>query len=161
MWVSRAKQGRILAVLSWLLISLVGVGGFWGIAELGRGEVVEAASIQTKVVVPAGTAISASGSYTSQAISVGGSDGFFAAEMTIAGSGTAKLEYQIDTGSGTFREPEEADDIFSGITATSGGSSDGVVVAGFHPPLCQTIRFLLTETGGANPITATVMINWR
>lgn len=104
--------------------------------------------------------VAASGSSTSSTI-VRLADyayGYFAVQMGISGSGTAKLEFEVSADGVTFAEPQGATDVFSGITATSGPGSDGNVYVEFDPDVFKYLRLKLTETGTASSITATVYL---
>lgn len=85
-------------------------------------------------------------------------DGYFSVQVTIAGSGTAKVEYLLSNDGTNFVEPSSASDITSGMTATSGPGSDGIDLFSFSPEPARYLKIKVTETGGANPITATVVL---
>lgn len=99
--------------------------------------------------------IAASGNSSSPAIDLReiASNGYFSIHYTIAGSGTAKIEYLgAPDDSETFLEPSGASD----IGATLAAGSD---LLSFSPELMPFMKIKVTEDGGANSITVTVWIN--
>ena len=85
-------------------------------------------------------------------------DGYFSVQVTIAGSGTAKVEYLISNDGTNYIEPTSASDITSGMTATSGPGSDGKDIFSFSPEPARFMKIKVTETGTSNSITATVVL---
>lgn len=90
--------------------------------------------------------IAASGNYTTDAITLHGRTGIFSVHYTVAGSGTAKLEYLISADGSTYVEPTSASDIATGKTA-------GSYADPFEPVLGLFLKIKVTETGGVNSIT--------
>lgn len=81
--------------------------------------------------------------------------GYFAVELTISGSGTAKLEYQISIGGSNYGTPDDAVPIAEDHTATSGPNGDGVAVYRFRPKPHRHLKLKISETGGADTIVVT------
>lgn len=101
-----------------------------------------------------GTSIAASQTSTSVAVDLSklNINGVFAVHYTVAGSGTAKLEYLVcSTSGGTYMEPAAATDIATGKTS-------GTYYATFEPEVTPFIKIKATETGGANSITLTLRL---
>ncbi|MBI9087509.1 MAG: hypothetical protein JEZ11_28225 [Desulfobacterales bacterium] len=107
------------------------------------------------------TAVSASGSYTSSTYDLSQIEGAGGIQMLVQGDGTAKVEIYCSSDGTTFREPESADDVLTGITKTSGGEADGNVYGEFTWPVSKYAQVVITETGGSNPITATATLSYR
>jgi hypothetical protein len=105
--------------------------------------------------------IAASGTFTSVAIEpavlIGTqraqlkANGYFAAQITVTGSGTIKVEYLCSNDGVTYVEPEGASDIVSGMTA-------GTKYVAFQPPVSRYQKIKVTETGGASTATVTVIL---
>ena len=104
--------------------------------------------------------VSASGSTTSDAITLSGLGnlGYFSIQVQVTGDGTAKVEYLLSNDGTTFLEPTGASDIAAGFTKTSGPGSDGKDMYTFNPMLSRYIKIRVTETGGADSVTASVWI---
>lgn len=102
--------------------------------------------------------ISASGAYTSTVITLKNLDGVFALQATVSGDGTVKFEFLGSINSTDFVEAENADDILSGITKTSGPDSNGKVFIQFTPDFSYQGKIRVTETGGANSATVSAWL---
>ena len=104
--------------------------------------------------------ISASASSTSSAIDLGSyaHDGYFSIQLTVSGSGTVKLEYQLSNDGVTYKEPSNVPDITSTFGATSGPDSDGKDVLTFRPALSRWLKIKATEDGGAAAAVVTAWI---
>uniref|UniRef100_A0A6M3L3Z6 Uncharacterized protein n=1 Tax=viral metagenome TaxID=1070528 RepID=A0A6M3L3Z6_9ZZZZ len=75
-------------------------------------------------------------------------------DLLIAGDGEAKAEYNIgDNDDDTFYEPAAATDICTGHIKTTG--TGGRTRYLFTPIVGERMKIKITETGGANSITAT------
>lgn len=108
------------------------------------------------------TAVAAGHAYSPVDVAFGGAvEGYFALQGTIAGDGTAKIEYWTSLDGTTFREPTGATDIISGFTKTSGPASDGKFYVQFFPDFAQYLRIVITETGGVSTITPTVKLLYK
>jgi len=118
------------------------------------------ADINTQVPVSA-EAIAASGTYTSAAIdltkvrgdnnSTQRPDGFFSAQVNVAGSGTVKVEYLLSNDGTNYVTPTGATEIATGLTA-------GNTMHSFDPMVARYLKIKVTETGGANAATVTVTL---
>ena len=102
--------------------------------------------------------IALSQSVTSGSVNLRGAadDGFFGIQLVLTGDGTAKVEYLESYNSVNFVTPSGAIEIVTGFTKTSGTS--GVDVLTFEPEVCPYMKIKVTETGGANSITVTVIL---
>jgi hypothetical protein len=107
--------------------------------------------------------ITASSSDTSERIDFGTKVpvGFFSVQVTLTGSGTGKVEYELSNDGTNFLTPTEADDIVTAHTVTSGPGSDGKDMYSFSPMVSRAMKIKVTETGGANPITVTVTLVYQ
>lgn len=94
--------------------------------------------------------IAASGTAYSQVLDLSRDqpDGHFSMQVVATGSGTVKLEYLLSNDGTTFVTPTGASDI---VTAHTSGND----MYSISPMLARYIKFLATETGGANTITIT------
>ncbi|MEW5736361.1 MAG: hypothetical protein AB1921_16060 [Thermodesulfobacteriota bacterium] len=93
-------------------------------------------------------AIAASGSYTTAGYPIYQANGFFAAALSIAGSGTAQLTYQMSPDNQAFYTPAGASAILSNVTSSAAAYDQ------FSPEFGFYIRFIVTETGGVSGITS-------
>ncbi len=75
-------------------------------------------------------------------------NGFFSLQLVMTGTGVLQGEYLLSNDGVNFVTPTGVPDspIFTGFTV-------GVDMFSFEPMLCRYLRLLLTETGGANPVT--------
>lgn len=73
---------------------------------------------------------------------------YFGFQLTVSGSGTAKVEALVSNDGTNFMEADGASDVMSGKTA-------GTSFASFTIPLCRAFKLKITETGGANAIGVT------
>ncbi|RJQ38308.1 MAG: hypothetical protein C4555_05085 [Dehalococcoidia bacterium] len=123
---------------------------------------VSAGTVKVQTIAAGATAVAAGHAYSPVDVSFGGAvEGYFALQGTIAGSGTAKIEYWTSLDGTTFREPTGATDIISGFTKTSGPASDGKFYVQFFPDFAQYLRIVITETGGVSTITPTVKLLYK
>lgn len=115
-------------------------------------------TIQRVTVMDGSTAVAAGDDYsgTTTTYTVGNREGFFSIQASATGSGAAKIEYYVSMDGTNFAEPSGASDIITGLT-----SSSGTVTAAFDPPLCESLRIVVTETGGASSITPTIYLMYR
>lgn len=97
--------------------------------------------------------IAASASDTTQAYGPGVwlERGYFSLQLTVAGTGTAKIEYECSNDGETFVTPTGAVDIVTAATA-------GTDLYSFSPKFAAFYRFKATETGGANSVTLTATL---
>ena len=101
--------------------------------------------------------IAASGTDTSDAILFGTRvpDGFFSLQVTLTGSGTAKIEYQLSNDGTDYLTPSSASDVVTTHTVSSGPGSDGKDIYKIESMVTRGMKIKVTETGGANSITVT------
>ncbi len=87
-------------------------------------------------------------------------EGYFSLQVTITGSGTAKIEYLLSNNGTDYLEPSTGADITASMTATSGPGSDGKDIFYFDPEPARYLKIKVTETGGADSVvvTATLMV---
>lgn len=107
--------------------------------------------------------VAASGSATSNALSLNlyKPDGYFSVQVEITGDGTATLSYTLSNNDKDYLVPTGASEIIAGLTKTSGPSGDGKNMYKFatgEPMLAKYIKFVLTETGTSETVTATVWL---
>ena len=104
--------------------------------------------------------ITAGGSSTSHEIDLAASRfvGYFSLQVDLAGTGTAKIEYELSNDGSDFLTPTGSSDIVTAHTVASGPGADGKDMYSFTPMLSDKIRFKVTETGGADPITFTAWL---
>jgi len=98
--------------------------------------------------------IGASANASSKSIDLGAYQpyGFFSVQVTIAGAGTAKVEYLLSHDNATFSDC--GTDIAIGLTA-------GTQIYPFpdgEPVVAPWMKIKVTETGGASGVTATVYL---
>ena len=75
------------------------------------------------------------------------------------GNGTAKVEYTVcSTRGGTYFTPTGGGGIAADLTRTSGNGA-GVGGLDFTPEVYPFMKIVVTETGTANAIAATIMLN--
>jgi hypothetical protein len=103
--------------------------------------------------------IAASGSATSVAIPTkAGKVGLNSLQLTLTGTGTAKVEVLCSIDGTNFVDPSEVGDILSSFTATSGVGSDGKEVVSIAIPACVAYKIKITETGASNSVTVTAYV---
>ncbi len=103
-------------------------------------------------------ALGASESFTGAPVDMSGMEGYASVQAKISGNGTAKITYQVSHDGHAWATPEGAPDVLTGITKTSGPESNGIVAAQFNPVLAPWMRLVITETGGASAVLATVAL---
>ena len=87
-------------------------------------------------------------------------EGYFSLQLTISGSGTAKVEYLLSNNGVDEMEPSSGEDIVTAHTATSGPGADGKDIYVFEPEVARFLKIKTSETGGVASIvvTATLLI---
>jgi hypothetical protein len=108
--------------------------------------------IQEKLII--NETIAASGSFTSEAISLTGdvdSNGDFSIQVNITGDGTAKIEYSLSNDGVTYITPTGVSEIATGLTKTT--NTTGNDMYSFSPMLARFIKIIITETGTSNSVT--------
>ena len=91
--------------------------------------------------------IEATEAVTSTAIAVMEDAGYYSAQISITGAGTAQLEYHASNDGFTFKRPEGVTAFLTGMTATSGPDSDGRLITSFDVIPCKFFKLEWTETG--------------
>ena len=97
--------------------------------------------------------ILASGTATSHEIELSLAEGFFSLYIEVSGSGTVKLEAEVEIGDCGFLVPVEQDDIVTTHTVSSGAGSNGKDIYTLEIVTATGLKIKATETGGANSIT--------
>jgi len=83
-------------------------------------------------------------------------------QLEVTGNGTARVEW-VGTNDDTalvtaFITPNNASDIVTAFTKTSGPGSNGKHIYPFGLSLVKKIAIKVTETGGVNPVTVTALL---
>ena len=81
-------------------------------------------------------------------------EGYFSLQLTISGSGTAKVEYLLSNNGVDYMEPSSGEDIVTAHTATSGPGADGKDIYVFEPEVARFLKIKISETGGVASIVA-------
>lgn len=107
--------------------------------------------------------IAASGNSLSDSIDfhVRRPEGFFAIQVELTGSGTAKIEYLLSINGEDFLTPTEAEDIKTAFTVSDGPGSDGKNMFSFAPMVSSAMKIKVTETGGASSVTVTITLVYQ
>lgn len=100
------------------------------------------------VVIETGT-VAASGSYTSEAFSTIGLQGFFSLQWKVTGDGTMKAEVLVSNDGTTFIEVDS--DITTAQTKSTGIS--GANMSDFEVTPCEQFKIKFTETGATDSIS--------
>ena len=92
-----------------------------------------------------------------------GAEGFFSAEITITGTGTATIGYEVSSDGDTwFKGSTQAAistalTVATALTAAAGPDSDGkYLIQLININTAKYIRFYITETGGAAAVVVTM-----
>jgi hypothetical protein len=100
--------------------------------------------------------IVASGTSLSDPLDCSLSGGTFSLQLAITGDGTLKVEAKLSNDGITYLVPDGASEIKTGLTKTSGPGADGKIFLGFQTlGVGQSLKILLTETGGASSVIVT------
>ena len=106
--------------------------------------------------------ILASGTKTSHEIELPLAEGLFSLYVEVSGSGTVKLEAEIEVGECGFLVPVEHTDIVTAHTVSSGAGSDGKDIYTVTACIGSGLKIKATETGGADPIVLKkVVLAWQ
>ena len=120
--------------------------------------------IRTKTIINAKT-IAAGGTHTPTAyidLNTKYIDGEFSIQILLAGDGIAKIEYLLSNDGSTFIDPTGAADIVTGFTKTSGRAGTGTDLIPVNlTSVSGFLNFKVTETGGADSITITVVLVYK
>lgn len=87
--------------------------------------------------------------------------GFFSIQAVISGDGTLSIGYVCSNDGVTYRAPEgeysgsNFAPILTGLTKTSGASSDGKIIFQFNPHFAKFYKIVAVETGTANDAVIT------
>lgn len=83
-------------------------------------------------------------------------------QIELTGDGTGKVEWigtlDEDAAVTAFIKPNNANDIVTAFTKTSGPGADGKHIYGFNVSLVKNMAIKVTETGGGDSITVTAII---
>ena len=101
--------------------------------------------------------ITAGGTALSDPIDISLSGGNFSLQLEVTGDGTIKAEKKLSNNDVDYLIPKGEEDtpLLTGVTKTSGPGGDGKLIVGFSSDVANQIKFLLTETGGADTVTVT------
>ena len=106
--------------------------------------------------------IAASGSAYSRVFDVSKLAGNASIQVELTGDGTGKIEWvgsnDEDAAVTAFIKPNNANDIVTAFTKTSGPGSDGKHIYPFSIRLIKNMAVKVTETGGANSVTVTAIL---
>ena len=102
-------------------------------------------------ILAGGTALS------SPPLDISLSGGNFSLQLEVTGDGTLEVEKVLSNNGADFLVPEGdvGVPILTGITKTSGPGGDGKLMEGFSSDVAESMKILLTEKGGADPVTVT------
>ena len=96
---------------------------------------------------------------SSAIIDLSKSAGQFSIQIELTGDGTGQFEWLGSNDGTDFIKPNNANDIVTAFTKTSGPGGDGKHIYPFNVSLVKYMKIKVTETGvGANSITITVTI---
>jgi len=114
--------------------------------------------INTKLIFDAVT-VAASADSTSDALDLKNRpEGYFSLQVTLTGTGTAKIEYLLSNNGSDYLVPSEAEDIVTAHTVASGPGADGKDIYVFEPEMTKFMKIKVTETGGANAVVVTITL---
>ena len=114
--------------------------------------------INTKLIFDAVT-VAASADSTSDALDLKNRpEGYFSLQVTLTGTGTAKIEYLLSNNGSDYLVPSEAEDIVTAHTVASGPGADGKDIYIFEPEMTKFMKIKVTETGGANAVVVTITL---
>ena len=97
--------------------------------------------------------ILAGGTALSDSLDISLSGGNFSLQLEVTGDGTIKAENELSNNGTDFLIPEGETPFLTGITKTSGPAGSGKIIKGFSSDVADSLKILLTETGGADPVT--------
>ena len=115
-------------------------------------------TINTRLIFAAET-VTAGADSTTDAIDLKNRpEGYFSLQVTLTGSGTAKIEYSLSNNGSDYLTPSTAEPIVTAHTATSGPGADGKDIYIFEPEMSKFLKIKVTETGGASSIVVTITL---
>lgn len=83
-------------------------------------------------------------------------------QLEVSGDGEATLAYEASVNGTDFMAFDGvSSSIKTGLNKTSGPGGDGKILINFTPKLAESIKFTLTETGGANSVTVSAWLITR
>ena len=85
-------------------------------------------------------------------------EGYFSLQVTLTGSGTAKIECLQSNNGDDYLVPSGGEDIVTAHTVASGPGADGKHIYRFYPKPVRYMKIKVTETGGANAIVVTIRL---
>jgi len=82
--------------------------------------------------------------------------GYFSLQLTVAGSGTAKMTYTLSNDGVTYVTPSSAAGVAVAdiVTAATAGNS----LHAFSPPLAKYMKIVITETSTTDSVTVTAVL---
>jgi len=144
--------------------------GFSGVAEPLTVTSTAAAPIEytetsLKTITVTAQSVAQNASYTPFTIDMSKIKGALGIQFQVAGAGTGSMSYAISNDGTNFFGPVTgiADEgaIFTGITATSGGGSRGVVIDDVDVEFAKWVKFYIDETAGSDAISVTATLAYR
>jgi len=85
-------------------------------------------------------------------------EGFFSLQVTLTGTGTAKIEHEGSNNGVDYLTPFGSIDIVTAHTATSGPGADGKHIYRFYPKPIRFLKIKVTETAGAAAVVVTITL---
>ncbi len=102
-----------------------------------------------------GVVVTAGGTALSAAIDLTLSGRNLSLQLQVTGDGTLKAEKELSNNETDYLIPEGGGEIIANVTKTSGPGTNGKLIKAFTTEVAGILKILLTETGGANPVTVT------
>ena len=93
-----------------------------------------------------------------------GSPSTYALQVVVTGSGTATIGYKCSSNGTDFYKPSLAASastalvVAAGLTASGGPDSDGKYYFSISAPVCDSIKFYVTETGASSAVIVTATL---
>ena len=85
-------------------------------------------------------------------------EGFFSLQVTLTGTGTAKIEYLLSNNGVDYMKPSSGEDIVTAHTVASGPGADGKDIYVFEPEVARFLKIKVTETAGAVAVVVTITL---
>lgn len=126
---------------------------------------IEYTETSLKTITVTAQSVAQNASYTPFTIDMSKIKGALGIQFQVAGAGTGSMSYAISNDGTNFFGPVTgiADEgaIFTGITATSGGGSRGVVIDDVDVEFAKWVKFYIDETAGSDAISVTATLAYR
>ena len=126
---------------------------------------IEYTETSLKTITVTAQSVAQNASYTPFTIDMSKIKGALGIQFQVAGAGTGSMSYAISNDGTNFFGPVTgiADEgaIFTGITATSGGGSRGVVIDDVDVEFAKWVKFYIDETSGSDAISVTATLAYR